>query len=321
MRSSILPFLAVASLLTACTKDITVDLPTTDPKLVVEGTIEIGGPPLVILTRTQSYFDPTSLESIASIFVRDAVITVSDGITTVPLTQICSSAIPDSLIDEAAALTGLDPALLASADICIYAYTGNDFLGVEGRTYSLNIDAGGELASSVTSIPYAVPLDSLWFRLAQQQPDDDSLGFIYATLTDPDTMGNAYRWFAKRINQDYDGDQKDDQFIAPLFSVFEDRYINALTFDFNFNRGSSQYSSDEDDENEEAGYFKRGDTVVVKFVSIGIPEFQFYNTYANNVASQGDLFSTPANARTNISGGLGVWAGYAQAIDTMVCVP
>ncbi|MBK8611945.1 MAG: DUF4249 family protein [Flavobacteriales bacterium] len=192
---------------------------------------------------------------------------------------------------------------------------------MEGRTYSLNIDAGGELASSVTSIPYAVALDSLWFRLAQQQPDDDSLGFIYATLTDPDTMGNAYRWFAKRINQDYDGDQKDDQFIAPLFSVFEDRYINALTFDFNFNRGSSQYSSDEDDENEEAGYFKRGDTVVVKFVSIGIPEFQFYNTYANNVASQGDLFSTPANARTNISGGLGVWAGYAQAIDTMVCVP
>ncbi len=321
MRRPLLAIVALAVLFVSCTKDITVDLPTTEAKLVVEGTIETGGPPIVILTVTQSYFDPTSLESIASIFVKNAVITVSDGSTTVTLDQICSSAIPDSLIDEAAAATGLDPELLANADICLYTKLDNSLLGVEGRTYSLNILSEGRTASGVSTIPHAVPLDSLWFRLAQQQPDDDSLGFIHATLSDPDTTGNAYRWFAQRINEGSDGEQKDDQFIAPFFSVFADRYINGLTFDFSFNRGSSPYSTDEDDENEEAGYFKRGDTVVVKFVSMGFPEFEFYNSYANNVASQGDLFSTPANVRSNISGGIGVWAGYAPAFDTVICVP
>ena len=310
---------AFALLLTACEKEITVDLPTTEPRLVVEGTIQTGGPPLVILTRTQSYFAPTDISSIASIFVKDALITVNDGFTTATLDQICSDALTEEQIQLAAAVTGLDPGLLANADICIY--TKLDMLGIEGRTYSLNIAADGKTASSVTSIPYNLALDSAWFELALQEPDDDTLGFIHATLSDPDTLGNAYRWYAQRINAGSDGEPKDDGFIAPFFSAFEDKYINGLTFDFSYNRGSSPYSTADDDENEERGYFKVGDTVVVKFVSIGMKEFDFYNTFYNNVATQGDLFSNPANARSNINGGLGVWAGYAYAYDTVVCIP
>src|SRR5688572_23112344 len=60
MRRLILPALAI-SLLASCEKEITVDLPITDPKVVVEGTIETGEPPFVLLTRTQSYFAPTSV--------------------------------------------------------------------------------------------------------------------------------------------------------------------------------------------------------------------------------------------------------------------
>ena len=310
---------AFALLLTACEKEITVDLPTTEPRLVVEGTIQTGGPPLVILTRTQSYFAPTDISSIASIFVKDALITVNDGFTTATLDQICSDALTEEQIQLAAAVTGLDPGLLANADICIY--TKLDMLGIEGRTYSLNIAADGMTASSVTSIPYHVALDSAWFELALQEPDDDTLGFIHATLSDPDTLGNAYRWYGQRINAGSDGEPKDGGFIAPFFSAFEDKYINGLTFDFSYNRGSSPYSTADDDENEERGYFKVGDTVVVKFVSIGMKEFDFYNTWYNNVATQGDLFSNPANARSNINGGLGVWAGYAYAYDTVVCIP
>jgi hypothetical protein len=325
-RPHILPA-ALALMLTACEKEITVELPTTEPRLVLEGSIETGGPPIVILTRTQSYFAPTDLASISEIFVKDAIVIVSDGITTDTLDQICSSDIPDALLDEAGAATGLDPALLANADICVYTdlelLLGGTpaIIGVEGRTYSLAVQADGKTATSVTSIPFTAPLDSTWFELAQQEPDDDTLGFIHATLSDPDTMGNAYRWYAKRINAGSDGQPKDDAFRAPFFSVFEDRYVNGLTFDFSYNRGSSPYSTAQDDENEERGYFKVGDTVVVKFTSIGIKEFDFYNTYYNNVATQGDIFSNPANARSNITGGLGVWAGYAFAFDTVVCVP
>ncbi|MBK7101223.1 MAG: DUF4249 family protein [Flavobacteriales bacterium] len=62
----LLPLFAIA-LLAGCEKEITVDLPDTPEQLVVEGTIEPGLPPFVILTRTQSYFEPLDLTSIATV--------------------------------------------------------------------------------------------------------------------------------------------------------------------------------------------------------------------------------------------------------------
>ena len=58
---------------------------------------------------------------------------------------------------------------------------------------------------------------------------------------------------------------------------------------------------------------------VVKFISIGYKEYDFYTSMENNVASAGDLFSTPANVKSNINGGLGIWAGWGPAYDTVVC--
>lgn len=316
-----LRFLPFALLLAACEKEITVDLPVTEPKVVVEGTIETGQPPIVILTRTQSYFASTSISSIASIFIQDAIVTVDDGTTVHVLDRICSDQIPDSLLDEAAAATGIDASLLAQASICVWTKLNNSLLGEEGRTYRLRVEADGKVLTSTTKLPGGIALDSTWFKLANRRPDDDSLGFIWAHLADPDTAGNAYRWFARRINLGYDGEPKDSRFIAPLFSVFEDRYVNGLSFDFNYNRGQVPYSDADDDNNEENGYFKRGDTVVVKFASIGLPEYQFYNTAYNNITSQGDVFSTPSNAQGNINGGLGVWAGLGVRFDTVICVP
>lgn len=316
-----LMLIAAGALLTGCEKEITVDLPRTEPRIVVEGTIETGGAPLVLLSRTQAYFDPTDINSIAASFVSDAIVTVNDGITTYPLDRVCSELIPDSLIDEAAALLGIDPELLSQANICVWTKLDNSLLGVEGRTYRLDIQTEGKLLNATTTIPHAVQLDSLWFKLALQQPDDDSLGFIWARLSDPDTMGNHYRWLAMRTNLGPDGQPKDQNFVAPFFSVFEDRFVNGLTFDFNFNRGSTPFSTADDDNNEESGYFKRGDTVVVKLASIDQASYQFYNSFQNNVASAGDVFSNPANVVSNVNGGLGVWSGWGVREHVVICTP
>ena len=58
------------------------DLPDTEQSVVVEGSIENGQPPFVILTRTQSYFAPTA-PAIASptVFITEAIVTVFDGTT------------------------------------------------------------------------------------------------------------------------------------------------------------------------------------------------------------------------------------------------
>ena len=53
----------------------------------------------------------------------------------------------------------------------------------------------------------------------------------------------------------------------------------------------------------------------------GIAEYEFFESFANNVTTDGDVFSTPANIRSNIEGGLGIWVGYGVYLDTVVCVP
>lgn len=310
---------AAAVLLQSCEKEVSVDLPETEPRVVVEASIEAGQPPLVILTRTQAFFAPTSISSIANSFISEANVTVFDGSITHVLDRICSSLLPPELVEEAAAATGIEPALLMNADICIWTKLGDDLLGEEGRTYRLEVEAEGRSLSATTTIPHAVAPDSSWFRLALQRPNDDSLGFVWARISDPDTLGNHYRFFSRRINSGADGQPKDAGFVAPFFSVYEDRYVNGLTFDFAFSRGRRPFSQAEDDENEERGYFKVGDTVVVKFASMGRAEYLFFNSFQNNAGSQGDVFSTPSNVVSNIQGGLGVWVGYGVALDTVVC--
>lgn len=316
MRKIILIALAALAFI-SCEKEVDVDLPETDPKLVVEGVIENGLPPIVILTRTQSYFAPTSLSSIAGIFVKDAVITVSDGSNTVTLQELGSEGLTEEQVAQAAELTGLDPTLLAEADISVYTLLDNSMVGEVGRTYTLNITGDGKSCSAITKIPNIVPWDSTWWRLAEQDADDDSSGYVWGRLTDPDTLGNGYRHYARRFYSADPDFVEDSRFISPLGTTFNDKYLNGLTVDLFAVRGRSPYTDNSEDET--AGFFLRGDSVVMKFVSMGLDEADFYITYDNNVASQGDIFSTPANARGNISGGLGIWAGWAAYYDTLVC--
>lgn len=322
LMKHLLLFLALALLtFTACEKAITVDLPTTEPRVVVEGTIEQDLPPFVLLTRTQGFFEPTNLASIAGTFISEATVTVFDGSTTHTLDRVCSGLLTPEQLLQAAAATGIDVNLLANANICIWTKLDNSLLGQEGRSYRLEVQADGKSLRSTTTIPLSIGADSLWFRLALQRPNDDSLGFAWARISDPDTLGNNYRWMAQRINAGPDGGPKDAGFVAPFFSVYEDRFVNGLTFDFAFSRGALPFSEAEDDSNEERGFFKVGDTVVVKFVNLDRASYLFYNSFQNNAATQGDVFSSPANIISNIEGGLGVWAGYGVRIDTLICTP
>ncbi len=308
-----------ALLAAGCEKDVTVDLPQVPEQLVVEGSIEQGRAPLVILTRTQSFFSPTNLAALANMFVGGATVTITTNGETWTLDQICSSQLDSAMLVLASEATGLNPGLLALANICVYTSFNPTYVGEIGRSYRLDISAEGKSLSASTVIPNPVPLDSVWFKLAQINPGDDSLGLAWARISDPDTMGNGYRWAAQRINRRADGSRKDPYYISPLGSTQNDKYINGLTFDFSAIRGSLFYAGREEDNNAERGFFKVGDTIAVKAMSIGRSEYEFYRSYEDNVGSLGDIFSTPANVKSNISGGLGIWAGKGVYLDTIIC--
>ena len=80
----------------------------TEQKLVVEGHHRARPAAHRAADPHRELLRSADASTFSNLFVRNAVVTVSDGITTLPLSQLCSSAIPDSLIDEVAELTGLD---------------------------------------------------------------------------------------------------------------------------------------------------------------------------------------------------------------------
>ena len=58
-------------LLSSCTKDVELDIPGAEEKMVVQGSIEPGQPPLVILTHTNPYFGTNNFTSIDQIFIHE----------------------------------------------------------------------------------------------------------------------------------------------------------------------------------------------------------------------------------------------------------
>jgi hypothetical protein len=270
------------TIFTACEKDITVDLPDAEEQIVVEGYITPGAPAIVFISRSAPFFAPVDSLTLLQYTIKDALVTISDGIQT------------DTLVAPFAT-TG-------------YLYTTTSMTGEVGKTYSLQIKLpDGRELSSVTTIPVPVVLDSVWFRLI---PESDSLGWAWARISDPPQAGNCFRWFAKRLG-------KDNDYLAPLGSVSDDRFYNGLSFDFAATRGSVPNSTAPDDNDGEAGLFKSGDTIAVRFCSITQDAFRFCRSAESQVTSNGNPFGAPASLKSNITGGIGIWEGYSFVLDTI----
>lgn len=311
-------------LLAGCQQQIEVELPEVEPVYVVEGTVFEGEAPLVFVGVAQGYFDPVDATSIGQAFLSNALVTLTHNETTVQLDELCTSNLPPELLETAEDLLGFPAEVLASLDLCVYTSFDPSLQGEAGHSYALDVVVEETSMSAVTTVVPAVEVDSAWFQVPGTL---DSLGLMYAKFTDPDTLGNAYRWFAKRINvrPEWDplsGAVKDNDFVAPLGSAVDDSFFNGLNFEFSTFRGVAAGSTAWDDDfsnSPEAGYFKRGDTVVVRMCAIDRPVYEAIRSYENLILSQGSPFAPPANMVTNIQGGIGLWAGYGVWQDTVIC--
>ncbi len=303
----LLPLLLVFS---ACQKEISVDLPEPKQKICVEGKIEPGLPPYVILTHNMPYFGPTDISAIQNMFIHNAEVKIN-GVT---LTEYCSKNLPPSLDSLMAVLIGRDTASLENFNYCLYTTLNTAVWGTVGSTYDLTINAEGKTLTSTTKILTPIPLDSVWHRYLKANDEGDSLGFVFAHLTDPPAEGDCYRWLTMRKGKDF-------SFIPPSGSAFDDKYINGQSFDFAYNRGHLQNSQAEDDNNEEHGYFKIGDTVIVKYCTIDNASFKFFRDMDVLLNSEGNPFASPASVPSNVyprEEALGVWCGYGVHMDTVI---
>jgi hypothetical protein len=303
----------VLLILISCEKDIDINLPDTESKLVVEGSIEQGLPPFVILTKSVGYFEPTDIQTFQNLFVHNAVVTVSNGTNNIVLTEICTDQLPDSLLPSIAELIGVSLFDLNIFNFCLYTTLDPLIFGEVGKTYTLNIQAENKTLTSTTNIPPLIYMDYYYYK---DQPGYNDYGYVWFRLQDPPALGNSYRFFTQRKG-------KDDRFIPTLISVYNDELhlFNGLNFEYFIYRGHELSSTDPEDLADTKEYFHQGDTIMIKFCTIDQAHFEFWNTIELSNFNNGNPFAAPATIRSNIEGGgLGVWGGYGVTYDTIVAV-
>jgi hypothetical protein len=86
-------------------------VPNPKDAFVVEGHIENGVPPYVLLTRNAAFYGNLNLSNLASYFVSGASVTVISGNDTIPLQEYNGAiiqALPDSVAIALAAQFGLN---------------------------------------------------------------------------------------------------------------------------------------------------------------------------------------------------------------------
>ena len=165
------------TILPSCEKNITVDIPVVESGIVVEGYVENGKSPYVILSNTLPFFGSVSTLNLLQYTIKGAIVTVDNGSSVDTLKDLFN----------------------------IGVYFTTSMIGESGKAYFLRVLVNGKTLTASTFIPHPVPLDSVWFKVNGNR---DSLGYAWAHLTDPDTLGNSYRFFAQRINRYRYGDRK-----------------------------------------------------------------------------------------------------------------
>ncbi len=275
--------------LISCEKEITIELPEEPSKIVIEGYIENGQTARVSITRSAPYFDPIDSVTLINSMVLNAIVTVSDGMTTEQLHMDTIMALPPII------------------------YAGNTIIGEIGKTYYLTVVVDGQTYTSQTTIQNPVAFDSIWFKLS---PDNDTIGDIFAIGTDNVAEYNYYRVFTKNNSIDYS--------YVPIFeSVWEDKFFNGMTFTIQLYHGMASNLTEmfQDDGGRGVGY-KVGDQVITKLCTIDYESYKFWSAAESEITYGANPFMTTTSVPTNIKGGaIGCWTGYCATYDTIICTP
>ena len=287
-------YLLAICLLTAlvsCEKDINFNLEDAAPLLVVDAQIENDRAPVVVLTKSLSYFSSLSPQELSNSFLHQAEVWIGNGTLNHRLKEYEYALLPGI----SAYYYSIDSSNLATA-----------FTGSLGGNYSLRIIAEGQEYLANTSIPASAQYpDSVWFVRAPQNPDT-SKRVMYVRATDPPGRGNYYRYFTRvGANQPF----------FPGEGVFDDQVIDGSTYALIFPPGINRNQPVPRDEN----FFYRGDTVTLKFTSINQATYKFWSTWEFAYTSIGNPFAQPNKVLGNISNGaLGAFCGYAAEYRTYI---
>jgi hypothetical protein len=315
--------LLISIILFSCQEEITLELPKADDKLVIEGSIENGFPPYIIITKNGGYFDPIDNETFDNLFVNDIESVEiwyndNDGVKldSVILEQITFFDSLPPIYTDIDYLTSLDENGVPPS---LYDFSKS------GRTYYLEIKWNNQVISSSTTIPEVTPLDCLWVEKSENSKEEYEYD-IRALYSDPADQDNFILLKSKRIQHfEYKDslecqakDRPDNS--LKLIDAGSDILINGQSFETYFPRPKESgnpfpdgnYNAYHTEICEEDTLEFKEDIVLIKYCQIDEPSLKFWRGLVRQVGTNGNPFAEPLNLVSNINNGLGVFTGYGS---------
>ena len=308
--------LLISIILFSCQEEITLDLPKADDKLVIEGSIENGFPPYIIITKNGGYFDPIDSETFDNLFVND--------IESVEIWYYNEGEKVSKTLEQIIGLDSLPPIY---TDLSYFNNTDNYEFSKEGRTYFLEINWNNQIISSSTRIPEVTPLDCLWVEKSENN-DKEFKYDIRGLYSDPADQNNFILVKSKRIQHfEYKDslecqvkDRPDNS--LKLLDAGSDVLINGESFETYFPR--PRESGNPFPNSSYNAYHTKicnlGDTLVfkedivlIKYCQIDESSLKFWRGLVRQVGTNGNPFAEPLNLVSNITNGLGIFSGYGSA--------
>ena len=277
---TLLYILVVLFLLTGCSEGDTI---TPQPSvMVVEGWIENGKFPVVILTKTlpitSELQDPNNLEQY---LIRWAKVTISDGKNKVVLI---------GRYDE----TYFPP----------YVYTTSWMRGEVGKTYYLTVDYQDFHAQAQTTIPAPPVVDE--YRVEKVPNSSKEQYQITACFRDNPNEKNYYQFFTKI-------GLESNQYIASDLGSIDDSHIREYN-EFPVNRSRTYYNAE-----DYISYFTKDEVVAVKFAQVDETSYRFWDAYTKSQSLNTNMFlATTTSLPSNITGGKGYWCGYGAVTKYLI---
>lgn len=248
----------------------------TSGDIVVEGWIESGGYPVVMLSRTFVVSTGEETNDDPSIVLSLAKVEVSDGIQSVILTGD---------YDE----QYFPP----------FIYSTSKIRGVPGRTYYLRVEYEGQVITAETTIPEPASLEALEVSPCAHL---DSIYQIVAHFEDNPETKDYYLFLTRIFN-------RENRFYPSTFGVIDDEALTERNNKHVVHPGIHMLTSDR---HTYGLYFLDTDLVQIKFARIDETTYNIHKAYHEMVVlNNNPLFASDLSMPTNIQGGLGFWCGYA----------
>ena len=247
-------------------------------QVVVEGWIESGYGPIVILTKSivvaeEQYANGDSDD--LSVVLPWGKITVSDGLDTVVLTgRIDGNYYPP------------------------YVYSSDYLIGKPGRTYKLQIEYGNRFLTAETTIPN---IDTLETVRVERCEDNDTLYQINAYFNDDLYQKDYYLFLTKLYS-------KEKRFYPAFLGLFNDDVLVSQ----NCCQVHPGIHTLTDTLYHYSSYYEKNDSVLFKFAKIDKTTYEIHESYNELVSlSSNPILVSNLKLKSNIKGGDGFWCGYA----------